>query len=67
MRPLNDDEWLSYKEVIKCNWLKCAGGGGLSGHGRCSFAGEWDNPGCPDFITDEDYLEKVERTCQKSV
>lgn len=60
MRPLNDDEWLSFKEAVKCNWRVCAGGGGLAGYGRCSLSGEWDNPECPDFITDDDYLKLVE-------
>ena len=33
----------------KCNWLECIGGCGLSGNGRCSEDGEWDNPKCPKF------------------
>ena len=58
MRPLNDEEWDNYKDVVKCTWLLCAGGMGLAGHGHCSFAGEWDNPECPDFITEDDYLKR---------
>ena len=42
-------------EGVKCNWLKCAGGMGLAGHGMCSFRGDWSNPDCPYFITVEAY------------
>ena len=42
----------------KCNWIKCAGGMGLAGTGMCSFRGEWDNPNCPYFMTEESFLKK---------
>lgn len=37
----------------KCNWIACVGGCGLSGNGRCSENGEWDNPNCPKFVDAE--------------
>lgn len=42
----------------RCNWLKCAGGMGVAGNGMCSFRGDWSNPDCPDFITNEAYDRK---------
>ena len=54
-KPLTDEEFLNFKDVVKCNWLKCAGGMGLAGLGCCSFYGEYKNPDCPKFITDDDY------------
>lgn len=39
----------------KCKIFECAGGMGLAGNGWCSFRGEWDNPDCPLFITEENY------------
>jgi hypothetical protein len=53
--PMTDTEWLNWKDVVKCNWLKCAGGMGLAGNGCCSFRGDFHKTICPKFITDEDY------------
>lgn len=58
-KPMTDDEWCNWKEVVKCNWLKCAGGIGLAGNGCCSFRGDFDKADCSLFITDEDYEKKV--------
>jgi hypothetical protein len=51
----------------KCNWLECAGGSGLAGGGMCSFRGDWSNPNCPYFITEDDlqilwHLDYIKRT-----
>jgi len=43
---------------VRCNWLTCAGGMGLAGNGMCSFRGDWSNPDCKDFITEEAYGRK---------
>ncbi len=45
----------------KCNIFNCAGGMGLAGNGWCSFRGEWDNPNCPLFITEDDF----EKMCKE--
>jgi len=45
-------------EGVECNWLECAGGMGLAGHGFCSFRGDWSDPNCQDFITNEAYERK---------
>jgi len=39
----------------KCNWLHCAGGMGLAGHGMCSFRGDWSKKDCPKYISNDDY------------
>lgn len=56
--PMTDEEFDHWKETVKCNWLKCAGGLGLAGNGCCSFRGDYDNPLCEKFITEEDYEKK---------
>lgn len=35
--PMTDEEWLHWKDVVKCDWLHCAGGMGLAGNGCCEF------------------------------
>ena len=54
-KPMTDEEFMNWKDVVKCNWLKCAGGMGLAGAGCCSFRGDYDDPLCRYFITDDDY------------
>lgn len=51
-------EFENWKDAVKCNWLKCAGGMGLAGNGCCSFRGDFDKENCPLFITEEDYENK---------
>ena len=60
--PMTDEEFLNWKEFVKCPWLNCAGGMGLAGNGCCPFRGDFDNPKCSKFITDDDY-EKLQ--CHK--
>ena len=43
-------------EPIKCDYLNCAHGLGQAGIGRCP--GDWSDPDCPEFITEEDFLER---------
>lgn len=42
-------------EPIKCNYIDCAHGMGQAGMGKCP--GDWDDPDCKKFITDEEYEE----------
>jgi hypothetical protein len=53
-KPMTNEEFLRFDEIVKCNWLKCAGGAGLSGNGCCSFRGDYKKPICPKFITNEE-------------
>lgn len=55
---MTDEEWINWKNAVKCNWLKCAGGMGLAGCGICSFGGDFDKEDCRLFITEEDYETK---------
>ena len=57
--PMTGEEFLNWRSVVKCNWIDCAGGGGLSGNGCCSFRGDYDKPDCDKFITDEEYEKKM--------
>jgi hypothetical protein len=57
--PMTDEEFCNWKKVVKCNWLRCAGGEGLAGNGCCCFQGDFTNPDCPKFITDDDYENKM--------
>lgn len=61
-RPLDDNEWLEWNksnEYVKCDWIFCAGGQGLAGHGCCPFGGDWDFVDCDKFITEEDYEKQT--------
>ena len=40
--PEDSSQW-------KCNWINCLHGCGLSGNGRCSADGEWNNMSCGKF------------------
>lgn len=55
--PMTDEQFENWKEVVKCNWLKCAGGMGLAGNGCCSFWGDFTNPTCPRFTDEDEYLK----------
>lgn len=57
--PMTYEEFDDWKNVVKCGWLECAGGMGLAGNGSCSFRGDFTNPNCPNFITDEDYEKEM--------
>lgn len=54
-RPMTDEEMLNFKDVVKCNWLRCAGGMGLAGCGCCSFRGDYRKIFCPKFIDEIEY------------
>ena len=56
--PLDSSQW-------KCNWLKCAHGCGLAGHGICSARGEWWNKDCPKFETIKDFEKKMREGIDK--
>lgn len=43
-----------------CDFLSCAHGGGLVGRGVCSARGEWYNPKCPEYISNDDYEAQQE-------
>jgi hypothetical protein len=54
---MTDEQFENWKTVVKCNWLKCAGGMGLAGNGCCSFRGDFTNPTCPRFTDEDEYLK----------
>jgi len=35
--------------LMKCNWLECEAGCGISGHGGCFRKGHWWLKKCPEF------------------
>ena len=61
MRALNDLEFDNFRSFVKCRWLECFAGLGLAGHGICCARGAWDKENCPDFETEEDFLERWEK------
>jgi len=62
---MTDAEFTDFKNVVKCNWLKCAGGMGLAGNGCCSFRGDFKSENCPKFITDDDYEKQWDKNLNK--
>ena len=52
--PMTDEEWLHWKDIVKCDWLHCAGGMGLAGNGCCSFRGDYDKTDCAKYISEEE-------------
>lgn len=56
-RGMTDKEFRHFHDYVKCPWLDCAGGLGLAGRGVCSWGGDWTDPECPDYITEEDYID----------
>lgn len=42
----------------KCKWITCAHGMGLAGRGVCSISGDPENPDCPKYIPEEEFLRK---------
>ena len=59
--PMTDEEWLHWKDIVKCDWLHCAGGMGLAGNGCCAFRGDYDKADCAKFISEEEYEAKMKR------
>lgn len=55
MRSMTLEEYKDWRKYVKCRWGSCAGGMGLAGQGKCIFNGEWNNPDCPKYISDDDY------------
>jgi hypothetical protein len=47
-----------FKKLVKCQWLSCAGGGALSGSGRCFLYGMWWHPSCQCFIPEPDDFDQ---------
>lgn len=39
--------------AVRCNWVACVNGCGLSGIGRCSARGDWRDPHCPRFEAEQ--------------
>ena len=54
---MNRDTWVPIESEhrIICNFLKCAGGMGLTGNGHCFLAGNPYDRNCKEFISDEDF------------
>jgi len=44
----------------KCPWVDCAHGMSLAGSGICSARGDWKNPKCPEYISNDDYEAQQE-------
>lgn len=61
MRPLSDVEFENFREYVNCNFVKCAHGMGLVGHGICAAGGKWNIKNCPEFITSADFLAEWEK------
>lgn len=56
MKPSRPEE-----EPILCNYTDCAHGFMQAGVGRCP--GDWNDPNCPQFITEEDWEKQMEADC----
>ncbi len=48
-----------FKDMVKCDWLSCAAGGGLSGSGRCFCYGIWWSNNCPCYQEEPDFDDSV--------
>ena len=42
----------------KCQWLTCYAGSGLAGTEHCFAGGDSQNPDCPEYKNEEDFLEE---------
>ena len=42
---------------VKCNWIDCFGGLGLSGRGICSHQGDFTDKDCKEFKTVGDFFK----------
>lgn len=62
---MTDEEFMDWRGVVKCNWLKCAGGMGLAGNGCCSFRGDYHKTICPKFIDEGEYEKRWEEKYKK--
>jgi hypothetical protein len=49
-------------EHPKCPFITCAAGMGLAGMGVCFKGGEWDNPDCPKYQNEEDFIREHKET-----
>lgn len=59
MKGMTTEEFDNFHDHAKCKWLDCAGGMGLAGHGHCSFAGDWKNPDCPEYVDEKEWEAKM--------
>lgn len=48
----------------KCNYVKCLSGLSLAGGGTCFLRGEWDNPECPRFVDEKEWIKEREEANQ---
>jgi len=49
------DRWQADDSVVKCRFLDCAAGTGLAGHGVCFLGGDWADPECAEFVSEEEW------------
>jgi hypothetical protein len=49
------------EEHPRCNFTKCLAGQGLAGKGTCFLRGEWDNPECPRFVDEKEWIKAREK------
>lgn len=61
MRVMNNLKYEDFHKHVKCRWSECFAGMGLAGHGDCSARGAWDEVNCPEFETEEEFLEEWKR------
>lgn len=60
MKPtvMTDEEWLQWRNMVKCHWLTCYAGLGLAGNGTCFADGDFKNENCPKYISEDDFLDQ---------
>ena len=58
---------MSVDERARCRFIGCAAGMGLAGMGVCFMRGEWDNPKCPKFMSEEEFIKEHENQRDEGV
>jgi len=49
----------------ECQWIICYAGMGLAGSGHCFAGGDSQNPDCPEYQDEEDFLEEWGKEVKK--
>jgi hypothetical protein len=52
--------YMPVDERAKCKFITCVAGMGLAGMGTCFLGGEWDNPECPKFKDEQEFIREHE-------
>ena len=53
---MDDDDWLNWGTAVKCRWIDCYCGMGLAGKGECFAGGDYKNPDCPKYKSEDEYV-----------